>query len=353
VANGNHISETFDLARTRNAVQRNCDVSDATHARELSLCVYLLKMREMYRWEERLAMSDSLSREAVGDWVWTREALWDEIEGSAFASVPVGGESFDPFDVDPVNARLARQGLAYGAGIGRFGQPSFFLARLERVEHAGGIRVLVCAEELARDLAAPGAMLLGDRAFVRRESLRRQLWEAVDDWRWRRPPGPLAWLHEHYGFDADTDAALDRMADDEVGSAILHEQGEHRVREALGDGWTKAIARAAGGRDELVLRAVGDHLADTLVTLPAIIAREDGAALMRFASNLRGQRKVLAPALTARLAGWAAEPTWSGLDALVERAREHWRSVASNLAAAASAGGDTPLPPADALSFGE
>ena len=33
------------------AVQTNCDIADARHARDVSLCTYLLGMREFYRWE--------------------------------------------------------------------------------------------------------------------------------------------------------------------------------------------------------------------------------------------------------------------------------------------------------------
>ena len=32
------------------AVQRNCHIADARHAREMTLCTYLLEMREFFRW---------------------------------------------------------------------------------------------------------------------------------------------------------------------------------------------------------------------------------------------------------------------------------------------------------------
>jgi hypothetical protein len=318
----------FDIARTRAAVQHNCHVADARHAQGYSLCVYLLKMRELYRWEQRLALSAPLSRDAVGDWVEEREQLWEAMACADFEPVPVGGASFDPFDVDRINARLRRQGLVYGGGLGRFGQPNFFLARLERVERAGRLSVLVCGEEHARDLSAPPAMLLGNRAFIRLESLRRQAWESVEEWRWRRPPGPVAWLHAHYDFEADPEGALDRMVNDEAGTAVLHERGEHRLLALLGEAWPEAIAGLAGRPEELVLRAVGDHLADALVTLPTIVAREDACALVRFHAGLRGHRKDLAPALAARLAAWPDDGGWSGLAELVARGRAHWLAMA-------------------------
>lgn len=36
------------------AVQYNCHISDARHGADYSLCIYLMKMREYYRWEQRL-----------------------------------------------------------------------------------------------------------------------------------------------------------------------------------------------------------------------------------------------------------------------------------------------------------
>ena len=40
-----------ELQSLRRSVQRNCDISDAEFAQSYSLCTYLLKMRELYRWE--------------------------------------------------------------------------------------------------------------------------------------------------------------------------------------------------------------------------------------------------------------------------------------------------------------
>ena len=42
------------------AVQRNCHISDARHAGDYTLCIYLLKMREYFRWERRYSFKDKL-----------------------------------------------------------------------------------------------------------------------------------------------------------------------------------------------------------------------------------------------------------------------------------------------------
>jgi len=54
------------LERLRRAVQANCDVSDARHARNMTLCTYLLEMRELFRWERGAALTAPLPRADVG-----------------------------------------------------------------------------------------------------------------------------------------------------------------------------------------------------------------------------------------------------------------------------------------------
>ena len=46
------------LATLTDAVQYNCDVSDARHGGDYSLCVCLMKTREFYRWEKRLGFRE-------------------------------------------------------------------------------------------------------------------------------------------------------------------------------------------------------------------------------------------------------------------------------------------------------
>ena len=45
------------------SVQRNCHIADAHHAREATLCNYLLEMREFYRWEHEVPLARPLPRQ--------------------------------------------------------------------------------------------------------------------------------------------------------------------------------------------------------------------------------------------------------------------------------------------------
>jgi hypothetical protein len=280
-------------------VQHNCNISDARHGADYSLCVYLMKMREYYRWEKHLPYGASLERDQVGNWLAAREQLWEELEGEELKRLPIGGETFDPFDTDAINARLAAQGLVYSAGLGGRAKPHFFLGDLECEERDGICAVYVSADEHARDLTAPPAMTLGQTIFLRRESLRRMLWEKLESWRWSRPDNALGRAFACYGFERDLDDALDEMTDHEIRGAFLHEQGEYAAEERLGDDWNRMLLDLSQTPAEIMARAVRDHLADCLVTLPALAEATDPALLHFYVGNLTAMRKEVFPGLLA------------------------------------------------------
>ena len=141
------------LGRLVEMVRANCRVSDARHARNMTMCTYLLEMRELYRWEHGYALDAVLPRTDVGAWLSEREAQWDAVEHTGYRPLPIAEALVDPFAAETVNRALVPQGWVYGAGVGRFGKPQFFLADLEREEWRDGVRVLVAGREHARDVA--------------------------------------------------------------------------------------------------------------------------------------------------------------------------------------------------------
>ncbi|MFN4148674.1 MAG: Sfum_1244 family protein [Rhodocyclaceae bacterium] len=316
------------------AVQKNCHISDARHARGMTLCTYLLEMREFYRWEAGIAPGAPLERAAVGAWLNAREALWETLAAEEFAAVPVGDEEFAPFEVARINRALVPHGLVYGAGIGRFGKPHFFLGELVRREENDGLVVLVSGREHARDLGALPAALQGDTAFVRREAMRQWLWEKAEAWTMKRTPGAMAMALAAHGFAEEPRAALERMTDAEIESAILHERGEFEAARVLGSRWEERLADGCPRRAELLMRAVRDHLADSLVTLPGLIEHAAWPSLLFWFANLDGMRRALWPEMagvdSAKIG--AGETAW--LAAAVRRGAAHWQAVARRLLAA-------------------
>ena len=314
------------------AVRTNCHISDARHARGMTLCTYLLEMRELYRWEQGDALTASLPRAAVGAWLAGREALWSAYESQSYRSLPLAASLADPFDADAANRELVPEGLVYGAGVGRFGKPQFFVATLEREERREGIRVLVAQREYARDLAPAPAAFRDGTIYVRLDALRRLLWERAEAWQRRRPDGPLARALNAYGFDADPDAALEAMAGAEAETLILHELGEARAAAELSPDWERMLDGFGSRRAEIFARAIRDHLADCTTTLPTLIERDARASLELWFAGFDGLRRGLFPRLVRAFDAWH-EGDSAVLSATVATGRAHWSDVCARVLA--------------------
>jgi hypothetical protein len=342
--------QPHEIETLTDAVQYNCDVSDARHGADFSLCVYLMKMREYYRWQRKLPYGAPLAKDDVGDWLAAREELWEGLEDAELKPLSIHGRDYDPFDAAAINASLADEGLVYSSGLGNRAKPHFFLGRLARRVRRGGYTVFVAAGEYARDLAAPPAMTLGNSIFLRRESLRRMLWEKFESWRWNRPDNALGRAFACYDFDGDLEGALDAMTDREIDNALLHEQGEYEAGRLLGDAaWNAMVADLVGTPAELAARAVRDHLADALVTLPKLAERADAPALHFYVGNLNNMRKHLFPGLTAAYDAWRmGEGTWP-LAQLAAVARSHWLALGHDMLARHRAADEDTDDLADAL----
>jgi hypothetical protein len=312
-----------DLNLTVDAVQRNCHVADARHARDAALCTYLLAMREQFRWEHELPLAAPPPRDELGRWMTEREAMWEDLESSAFAPVPAGGQHHDPFDAAAINRTLVPEGLVYGAGLGRLGRPHFFLGRLERAESRDGLTVLVSGCEYARDIVPLPGALRGDTVYVRRDALFRLLWDRIELWESRRYSGPLASALDAFGWTRDRDAAFDRIVEAALEQVILHEVGERLAADTLGPGWEEMIAALRGPRAEALARAVRDNLADCLSTLPALARRAAPGPIDLYAAMFEGLRRELFPRLVAAHAAADLRP----LRAAAEAGAAHWARV--------------------------
>ena len=310
------------------AVQRNCDISDARHAGDYGLCTFLLKMREYYRWENELPFGRALPKDELGEWLKSREQAWEHLEQDAFEPLPLEGGALDPFEAAAANQELLPQGGVYGAGYGRMGKPVFFLGALQRIDQREGLTICVSSCEYARELAAPPAMLQGRTIYVRLESVRRYLWEKIEEWQWRKQGGAMSRVLAGYDFIADPERALARMAENETESMILHEIGEARAGELLGAAWGERALAAQGTRAELAMRAVRDLLADCLVTLPALVARANHPALHFYFATFDAARRELFPQALQAYEAFVASGSLAPLERVAAEGAERWLAEA-------------------------
>jgi hypothetical protein len=315
----------------REAVQTNCHIADARHASDYTMCVYLLKMREYFRWEQGYPFGASLPGKEVGEWLVAREALWEGLEQESFQDLIIGQTRFQPFESDLVNTRLLDHGLVYSGGLGHNSRPHFFLADLERREQQDGYRILISGREHARDLTAPPAMSQGNTIYVRRESFRRMLWEKLEEWRWHKHDNPMGRAIASYDFDRDLELALDQMTANEVDVVVLHEVGEVLAGRQLGPQWQDMLAGMSRSRSEIMARAVRDHLADALSTLPALLESNKTGSLHFYMANLSGMRREIFPSLRAAYEDWRDSGRLGSIRKTVATARAHWSGVAEQM----------------------
>ena len=318
----------LNLGQLVNTVQKNCHISDARHAGDFTLCIFLLKMREYYRWEHDIPFANNLPKDEVGEWLQEREGMWSDLESNSFELLPLEGRTLDPFDVETVNRELIPQGYVYSGGYGRFSKPHFFLGTLLKKEQRAGYTVYISSCEYARDLEAPPAMLQGNTIYIRQESVRRFLWEKIEEWRWNRKNEAMERALACYAFEIDMNSALERMTENETEAMILHELGEGLAGEKLGPDWQKMLAAFSRSKAEIMVRAVRDILADCLSTLPSLLTSNNTASLHFYFANFTGMRKHLYPEALEAYRRWATADDHQALSVMVESGQRRWLETA-------------------------
>lgn len=319
-----------------NIIQHNCHIADARHAGDYTLCVYLLKMREMYRWEQGIDFKTMLTTDDVGDWLTEREGVWDDIEEQEYKTLLINNQPYDPFDNDLINTFLDESSfgkkLVYNAGLGIRCRPHFFIAELEEHIQHEDYTVYISGKEYARDMAAPAAMAQENIIFIRRESLRRVIWEILDDARVTGLDNPLTRAMNFYDFDDDGEVALNKMAEAEIEYVIQHEIGEVKAGNLLGDGWNEMISTLASNKirtqAEIMLRAIRDHLADSLTTLPALLKNKSHASIHFYFGNMTAMRKHLAPDFIEAYETWHTTDSLEKLEQIMKISQLHWLKIA-------------------------
>jgi hypothetical protein len=159
------------------------------------------------------------------------------------------------------------------------------------------------------------------------------LWEKLENWSWSRADNALGRALAHYDFEGDLEGSLDAITDAEADTVLWHELGECRAGKRLGDGWSEMLMDLRATPAELMARAVRDHLADCLSTLPELMARGREASIHLFAGSLLGMRKEIFPGLMGAYGEWASGADPDSLLAISEAGREHWESVAQQMLA--------------------
>jgi len=320
-----------DFQKTIEAVQTNCHIADARHAREMSMCNYLLGMRELYIWEHEFPSSRPLVKADLSQWLVQREMFWEDMEELDYSPIPIGQQEYDPFDIIAINSVLEPHGLVYGGGLGRWGKPHFFLGQLLRSEQIHGLTLRVSGCEYARDITASPAALRDGTLFLRTDALQRWLAEKVEIWSVHEADGALKAAIDCYGMQGGQSGLLPRMAEQESSVLILHEVGEAMAEPVLGPQWRDMLMAFTSRRVIFFARSVRDNLADSLSTLPELIKRNQTCSIHFYFANFDGLRRSLFPQLVTAYEHWRDSGDAGKLLAATEAGRVHWQQLAQQL----------------------
>lgn len=309
-------------------VKLNCEISDAKNWGFYTLCVLLLKCRDLYRWERKIEPWKSIDNQDLLDWISEKERRWKALAGEKFRDIKIEGNSYSIFDVEGVNRVLSPKGFIYGAGYAASLRHSFFLGELEEMRRENGHALYVVGRELARDLATSPAMLQESSIFVRKEPARSFLWSKVEEFKTTKKVS-LRHAFEDYGMDAQAvleaepesiKGEIDRISEEELESYVRHEIGEASDRVFPERHWLELVEFFPDTNVERFARSIKDVLGDTNEKgmLKYIIQNEKRGSLSFYVSNLSGLRDAIFPEMKKAYALFRNTGDWS----IVENARK-------------------------------
>jgi hypothetical protein len=326
----------FDIQSFTQQVRRNCDISDAHNAGLYSICGLALRLRDLFKWENRLPPWEEKDSSEVLEWIGAKEETWEQLFESEFTPLSIDGRTFDPFDAGAVNAVLEPRGYFYGAGYGRSLKPTFFLAVIENKKEINGFVAYMLGRELARDLLTLPALTQDDRVVFRREAARMYLWDNL--FYIKKSGRPLLRLAlDSYGLkDRSYEALRGHLAGLlalQTDTYIYHEIGELSDTAFDRQLWREIINDHPHSPVELIARGVKDLLADTHEngTLPRMIRKRRLAPLALYGAFFDGLSREFFPELREALYRFIGLRDWKLLEDAVAAGRERARRHAATI----------------------
>lgn len=303
-------------------IQHNCNISDARDHGIYTMCTMVLKLRNLYKWENDLEPWQEPEPGDLLDWIESKEIYWETIAEKPYHQLDLNGCPFLPDDSSSINAYFSDKQMVYGAGYGRSMKAVFFLAEKIEQRIVAGLPVLILGKERAREMASPFAMAQDGVIFIRKESLRFFLWDYIQE---LRSSCRNSFRHalQLYGLLQDGQLNqqrfkdnLDNIVEAELDLFVYHEVGE--VLQTTFDSSTlqTIISRFPGSVYELVSRSIKDILADTHPggLLSHLISEKLETSLSFYVGFLDGLRKELFPEIIYAQEKFQIDRNWQGIE---------------------------------------
>ncbi len=312
-----------------NDIQHNCNVSDARDNGIYTMCTMVLKLRNLYKWENGLEPWQEPEPADLLDWIEAKENYWETIADEPFRQLAINGRICSPDDCPVVNEYFRDKRLVYGAGYGRSMKAVFFLAEMAEQRTVAGLPVFILGKERAKEMASPFAMAQDGVIYIRREALRYFLWDYIQELRascrssFRHALQLHGLLTEGRLDQQKFKDHLDTIVDAELDLFVYHEVGEILQKTFDSAALQKIIGRFPGSVYELVSRSIKDILADTHPggLLSHLISEQMETSLSFYVGFLDGLRKQLFPEIVTAQLKFQDDHDWQA----IERARRSCR----------------------------
>src|SRR5210317_34156 len=214
-------------------VKHNCDISDARDNGIYSICTLVLKLRNLYKWENGLEPWQEPDSSVLLDWIASKEEYWEIIQSKPFSRVPINGEEVDPFQLPFINGHLSSGNHIYGAGYGRSLKAVFFIAEVLEDRFVEGCQAMILGKEKARELSSPFARLQDGIIYIRKDPLRFFFWDQIQEINpscriaMQQALGAYGLMKDGCSLDREKLIAnFDHVVDEELEIFIYHEVGE-------------------------------------------------------------------------------------------------------------------------------
>jgi hypothetical protein len=333
------VKEATLLQNLVQQVQANCRIATAAQVGYYSLCGMLLRLRQLYKWEQGLLPWQEGHPQEVLAWIAQQEEAWHDLAETDLRDLQWQSRRLNPFAITEVNQLVAAEGLAYGAGFTHGLAPMCFLGELWEREQRYGLTILILGPELARDMDAAPALRQGETIYLRTEPLAFYLWDHLADPTKQnniffkvalaaRGLDPAAWLQQPDRYAA----AFQEMLKAQGEAMVCHEIGE-ALEPTLQDTLPAIVHRLPHSKVERYVRALKDALADLNEwgRLVHIVQRRDLPQLALLLAWRPGFYPYLIPEL--ELAFWELQRTrdWGVIEATRQIALKRLRQTAQEL----------------------
>jgi hypothetical protein len=320
-------------------IQHNCNISDARDHGIYTMCTMVLKLRNLYKWENDLEPWQEPEPADLLDWIEAKEDYWKTIADEPYRHLDINGRAYLPDDPPAINAYFSDRQMVYGAGYGRSMKAIFFLAEKTEQRTVAGLPVFILGKERAKEMASPFAMAQDGVIFIRKESLRFFLWDSIQELR-ASCRGSFRHALDLYGLLQDGQLhqqrfrdSLDNIVDAELDLFVYHEVGEVLQTTFDSSILQTIISRFPGSVYELVSRSIKDILADTHPggLLSHLISEKMETSLSFYVGFLDGLRKELFPEIIDAQEKFQTDRNWHGIEQARRTCRDNTLQYAEKI----------------------